>query len=153
MSNKREDIVKGLQKAYWDELETVMNYMANSFNLDGIRAEEIKSSLSADVQEELGHAQMLAKRIRELDGSVEGSFSFKARQTSSQPPEDSTDVLTVIKGVIDAEQSAIEHYKYMIKLTDGEDYVTQDICVTLLADEEAHLREFKGFLKAIEAGV
>ena len=129
-----------------------MNYMANSVNLDGIRAEEIKSSLAADVQEELGHAQMLAKRIRELDGMVEGSMKFKPHQITSQPPADSTDVLTVIKGVIDAEQSAIDHYKYMIKLTDGEDYVTQDICVTLLGDEEAHLREFKGFLKAIERG-
>jgi len=30
---------------------------------------------------------------------------------------------------------------------DGEDYVTQDLCIRLLADEEEHLVQFKGFLK------
>ena len=45
----------------------------------------------------------------------------------------------VIKAVIDAEQKACAHYKEIIKATDGEDYVTQDLCIRLLADEEEHL--------------
>ena len=94
----------------------------------------------------------LAKRIRELDGRLEGSMKFKASQTTNQPPEDSTDLSAVIKGVIDAEQSAVNLYKSLIGLTDGDDYVTQDLCIRLLASEEEHLREFKGFMRAIEAG-
>lgn len=153
MSNVREEIIAGLQKAYWAEIETVMNYLAHAHVLDGIRAEEIKDSLAADVTEELNHASQLAKRIRELDGRIDGSMKFKAEQTTNQPPEDSTDLLSVIKGVIDAEQAAIDHYKHMIKVCDGEDYVTQDLVITLLADEEEHMREFKGYLKAIEKGI
>lgn len=153
MSNVKEEIIAGLQKAYWAEIETVMNYLAHAHVLDGIRAEEIKDSLAADVTEELDHASQLAKRIRELDGRIDGSMKFEARQTTNQPPEDSTDLLSVIKGVIDAEEAAINHYKHMIKVCDGEDYVTQDLVITLLADEEEHLREFKGFLKAIERGI
>lgn len=153
MSNVRQDIIAGLQKAYWAEIETVMNYLAHSNVLDGIRAEEIKASLAADVTEELNHATILAKRIRELDGRIDGSLHFKAQQHTNQPPADSTDLLSVIKGVIDAEQAAIDHYKGLIKLCDGEDYVTQDLVITLLGDEEEHLREFKGYLKAIEAGI
>ena len=38
-------------------LETVTNYIANSVNLDGVRAEQIKKALQADVLEELAHAQ------------------------------------------------------------------------------------------------
>lgn len=38
----REKIIELLTKAYWKELETVQNYLANSVNLDGVRAEEIK---------------------------------------------------------------------------------------------------------------
>lgn len=153
MSNIRETIVEELQKAYWAEIETVMNYLAHSHVLDGIRAEEIKDSLAADVTEELDHASQLAKRIRELDGRVDGSMAFKAKQTTNQPPEDSTDLLSVIKGVIDAEEAAIAQYKHLIKICDGEDYVTQDLVITLLGDEEEHLREFRGYLKAIEAGI
>ncbi len=35
----------------------------------------------------------------------------------------------------------------MIKLCDGSDYVTQDLCIQILAMEEAHRIEFIGFLK------
>jgi bacterioferritin len=139
-------IVAGLTRAYWMEPETVMNYLANSVDLDGVRAEEIKKSLQADIQQELTHAQSLARRIKELGGRVPGSMDFSAEQSSLQPPKRSTDVATVIRGVLDAENAAIEHYNDMIRLCDGKDYVTQDLCITLLSDEEAHRREFRGFL-------
>ena len=51
----REETIELLKTAYSMELETVMNYMANSINLDGVRAEEIKKSLAADITEEVGH--------------------------------------------------------------------------------------------------
>lgn len=146
MSNKQE-IIQQLVKSYWAEIETTMNYIAQSVNLDGVHAEEIKASLAADVQEELGHAQALAKRIKELGGQIPGSSGFTASQNTLQPVEDTTDVVSVIKGVLDAENSAIEQYNKLIKLCDGEDYVTQDLCVTNLADEEGHRTQFEGFLK------
>ena len=149
--DKNEAIVAELTRSYWMELETVLNYLANSTNLDGVRAEEIKKSLAADVQEELTHASRIASRIKTIDGKVPGSFDFKACQASMQPPADSTDVVHVIKGVIDAEEAAIEQYEKIIRLCDGYDYVTQDMCITLLADEQQHRREFVGFLKEYES--
>ena len=41
-----DEVVRLLQKAYQDEIETVMNYMTNSIVLDGVRAEEIKESVN-----------------------------------------------------------------------------------------------------------
>ena len=38
----------------------------------------------------------------------------------------------------------------IIKATDGDDYVTQDLCITSLADEEEHRRDFMGFLREYE---
>jgi bacterioferritin len=113
-------------------------------------AEEIKSSLAADVAEELVHAQTIAKRIKTIGGRVPGSETFQARQASLQPPANSTDVVAVIKGVIAAEDAAIAQYKKIIKLCDGVDYVTQDMCITALGDEEEHRREFMGFLREYE---
>ncbi|QDU54936.1 ferritin-like domain-containing protein [Aeoliella mucimassa] len=146
MAATNDEVISLLTKAYSMELETVMNYLANSINLDGVRAEEIKKALAADITEELGHATLLGNRIKQLGGSVPGSKSVKV-DSQIQPPEDATDVVAVIKAVIDAEQSACDHYKKVIKATDGEDYVTQDLCIRLLADEEEHLILFKGFLK------
>ncbi len=145
-----QKIVAELTVAYFMELETVMNYIANSVHLDGVRAEEIKKSLAADVTAEIGHAQQLADRIKTIGGAIPGSRAFEAGQTTLQPPADSTDVVTVIKGVIDAENAACEQYGKIIKLCDGIDYVTQDMCIALLADEEQHRREFRGFLMEYE---
>jgi bacterioferritin len=144
----RKQIIEMLTAAYWMELETVTNYIANSVDLDGVRAEEIKKSLAADVTEELLHAQNLAKRVKEVGGHVPGSAGFKSMQKSLQPPTDTTDVVAVIKGVIEAEDAAIAHYGKLIELcNDAHDYVTQDLCITTLADEEAHRVMFAGFLK------
>jgi bacterioferritin len=147
---KRKEIIELLTQAYWMEIETVQSYIANSINLDGVRAEEIKKSLAADVTEELGHAQQFARRIKELYGKVPGSFDFKASQKSLQPSNDTTDVTTVIKGVIEAEQGAIDHYMKIFRACGEADPVTADMITKILADEEGHLRMFEGFLKEYE---
>jgi bacterioferritin len=150
-ASKREELIGLLQKAYWMEIETVMSYISNSINPDGVRAQEIVESLQEDIQEELGHAQQFAHRIKELYGVVPGSLEFTAEQTYLQPPEHQTDIVHVIKGVIEAETGAIEHYNRIIEFTDGLDWVTQDMVIAILHDEEGHRRLFEGYLREYEA--
>ena len=148
---KREQIVELLTKAYWMEIETVISYLTNSVNPDGVRAQEIIESLKEDIQEELGHAQQFAERIKELYGVVPGSLEFSAEQDYLQPPEHQTDIVHVIKGVIAAETGAIEHYTRIIEETDQVDPVTQDMVIAILHDEQGHKRLFEGFLREYEA--
>jgi bacterioferritin len=148
---QREELIEMLRKAYWMEIETVMNYVSNSINPDGVRAQEIIESLQDDVQEELGHAQRFAARIKELYGVVPGSLDFSAEQSYLQPPAHQTDIVHVIKGVIEAETGAIEHYNRIIEFTDGLDWVTQDMVIEILHDEEGHRRLFEGYLREYEA--
>ncbi len=150
-AEKREQIIDFLKQAYFAELETVINYVTNSVNPDGVRAQEIKEALEEDIQEELGHAQQFASRIKDLYGTVPGSLDFHAVQTTLQPPENQVDVVHVIKGVIDAETSAIELYTQIIEETEGVDPVTQDMTITVLHDEQGHRRLFEGFLREYEA--
>jgi bacterioferritin len=143
-----DEVTRLLKKAYGDEMETVMNYLTNSIVLDGVRAEEIKESLQADIQEELNHAELLGNRLKQLDERPPGSNAFTPTQESLQPPADSTDVLTVIDGVLDAEEDAIATYRSLIRAAEAaDDPVTEDLAVTILADEEAHRTEFRGFRK------
>jgi bacterioferritin len=147
MPATKDQIVANLVKAYNMEVETVINYLANSLDLEGVRAEFIKQALSTDIQEELTHAQRLGNRIKQLGGSVPGSLHLKMEQKTLQPPSDTTDVVDVIRGVLKAEEDAITQYRLIIKQTDGEDYVTQDLAITLLAAEEEHRQQFEGYLK------
>jgi bacterioferritin len=149
-SQEREQIVALLTKAYWMEIETVMSYIANSINPDGVRAQEVIRSLEADIQEELGHATQFARRIKELYGVVPGSERFVAEQTYLQPPAKATDITSVIKGVIEAESGAITHYADIIEQTDEIDPVTADMVTAILHDEEGHRRLFEGFLREYE---
>src|SRR5436309_7719307 len=120
MAASKEQIIAALQNSYSMEVETVLNYLANSLDLEGVRAEFIKQALATDIQEELGHAQQLGHRIKQLGGGVPGSQKLKMTQKTLQPPADTTDVVDVIKGVLQAEEDAINQYKAIIKLTDGE---------------------------------
>jgi bacterioferritin len=150
MAGKREEIIGLLKSAYFAELETVINYVTNSTNPDGVRAQEIKEALEEDIQEELTHAQQFAARIKELYGVVPGSVEFRAEQTLLQPPEEQTDVVHVIKGVIDAETKAIELYTRIVETTEEDDPVTQDMVIAILRDEQGHRRLFEGFLREYE---
>lgn len=146
----REKIVAELRKSYMMEVETVTNYLANAVHLDGMLAQEIKESLEADVKEELDHAQKLAMRIKILGGYIPGSKELAFNQDSLQPPQSSVDIESVITGVIEAEDGAIDQYQKIIELTDDVDMVTQDLCIALKGDEEEHRRTFAGFLREYE---
>lgn len=148
--SQTKEIIDLLIASYNAELETVMNYLANGVNLEGIRADHIKESLMADVTEELGHAQQLAKRIHTLGGVVPGSQKLKWTQEAMQPQADTTDLPAIIRGVIKAEEDAIAGYEKIIKVCDGVDFVTQDLAIALLGDEQNHRREFLGYLREFE---
>jgi len=147
MAASKEPIIAALKKAYNMELETVTNYLANSIHLDGVRAEAIKKALTADITGELGHATQIGHRLKQLGSTVPGSLKLQMTQNSLQPPAETTDVVAVIRGVVAAEEEAIAHYQSIIKMCEGIDYVTQDLAIKLLSDEEAHRQEFEGYLK------
>ncbi|MCH2211707.1 MAG: hypothetical protein MK110_10415 [Fuerstiella sp.] len=52
MSPVNNQIIEELKFAYWMEIETVTNDVANSIYLNSVQAEDIKKTLEADVQEE-----------------------------------------------------------------------------------------------------
>lgn len=147
---KNDTITKLLTKAYAGELETVQNYLANSVWLDGLRAHEVSEALTADVTDELGHAQKLAQRLKQLGACPPGSLDLERNQKSLQPSSDSTDVRHVVEGALDAERDAIATYRDIIEVCEGVDPVTQDLAITILADEEGHRTLFEGFLKSLD---
>ena len=57
----------------------------------------------------------------------------------------------LVRGVIEAENGAIDHYNQLIEMTEGVDPVTNDMVIAILRDEEGHRRLFEGFLREYEA--
>lgn len=147
---KSAKVISLLKRAYSGELETVQNYLANSAWLDGLRAQEVVEALANDVTDELGHAQQLAQRLKQLGACPPGSFDLVRNQKKLQPSKDSTDLRYVIEGSLAAERDAIDVYQKIIAAADGIDPVTQDLAVRILTDEERHRTLFEGFLKSMD---
>ena len=53
MTNKKAIIDKLIQ-SYWMEIETVINYISNSINLDGVRADITGRFRSAEINKKIG---------------------------------------------------------------------------------------------------
>ncbi|QSG14751.1 ferritin-like domain-containing protein [Halapricum desulfuricans] len=144
-----DEVVDLLEQAYVDEVETVMNYLANAIYLETFDGEDVAEDLMEDVQEELGHAEELGYRLRYYGQVPPASMDFEPAQDMLQPPEDSTDVEAVIDGVIEAEEEAIETYEALVVAAeDADDYVTADLATELLADEQAHKAAFLSIKKS-----
>lgn len=142
----QEPVIDLLKKAYSAEVEAVMDYQTKAIVLDDERADEINDCLQQCVQQELEHAERVGKRLKQLDACLPGSAEFSINQDSVQLPEDPTDVLSVIRGVIDAENDAIEAYRSLADAAQGaNDPVTRDLAAAILAEEEAHRDEFRDF--------
>ena len=151
-SDDNDRLVELLQEARNDELETVINYQANAIALSGVEAQEIADSLAEDVGEELGHAEEIGERISVLGGEPRGSYEIEMSQESLQPPEEATDQLSVVEGVIEAESDAVSTYQELVEAAEeASDPVTEDLATELLADEEEHLAEFEGFREGLLA--
>jgi bacterioferritin len=147
---KTNTIIPLLKTAYAAELETVQNYLANSVWLDGLRAQEVVEALAEDVTDELGHAQRLAHRLKQLGVCPPGSLTLARNQEALQPAADSTDVRHVVAGALAAERDAIATYEQLIAACETSDPVTADLAVHILADEERHRCLFEGFLKTMD---
>ena len=144
--DKTKEIIAELKRSYAIELETLQNYLANSIDLEGADAEDVRKSLEEEVALKLKHARRLAKRINVLGARLPGSLELPRDQQLLQPPKDRADIVAVIKGVISATEASISQYQRILTLSEGFDFVTQDLVIDLLSDEREHRRTFLGFL-------
>lgn len=146
MTNQNSEVVELLQQAYVDELETINNYLSIGNAIDGILGKQVGDSLLDDVDEELEHAKLLANRLDVLGVTPKTSLETESTQHEFDISEQNLTVENVIKGVLTAEEAAIETYENLITAAqEKEDEVTEDLAIELLEDEQEHLSEFQDY--------
>ena len=144
--DKTKEIITELKRSYAIELEAMENYLTLSVDLEGGEAEPVRKSLEEEVTLKLKHARRLAKRINVLGGRLPGSLELSRDQNLLQPPSDQMDAMAVIRGVLSVNETSISQYQKIIHLTEGLDYVTQDMVIDLLSDDRELRRLFLSFL-------
>ncbi len=137
--------VKVLNAALATELICTMRYRQHAFVAKGINAEPIAQEFLVHSNEELAHADLLARRIVQLGGSPEMNPSMYAATSHSEYATcDTLDAM--IKENLVAERIAIESYREMIAYFAPHDSTTRSMLEGILAVEEGHADELADLL-------
>ena len=150
-TSEREEIIELLKKAYWMEIETVMSYTPARSTPTASAPRRSSSHWRRTSRRSSGTRSASRRGSRSSTASSPARSTSPAEQCYLQPPAHQTDIVHVVKGVIEAETGAIEHYNRIIEFTDGLDFVTQDMVIGILRDEEGHRRLFEGYLREYAA--
>jgi bacterioferritin len=144
-SADRVAVIKLLNGALATELVCVLRYKRHYFMAKGIHSESVKAEFLQHANEEMSHADSLAKRIIELGG--EPNFSPVGLSDRSHSEYVAVDTLNeMIKEDLIAERIAIESYREMIAYLAENDPTTQRLLKEILAMEEEHAEDLVSIL-------
>jgi bacterioferritin len=143
-----EAVIKLLNEALATELVCVLRYKRHYFMAKGIHSESVKQEFMQHAEEEMEHADRLAKRITELGG--EPNFSpdgLSGRSHAEYMPGDS--LISMIKENLIAERIAIESYRELVAYLGNNDPTTQRMIKEILAMEEEHADDMASLLEGM----
>jgi bacterioferritin len=141
----RNTVLKLLNEALATEIICVLRYKAHYFLASGINAKSVAAEFLEHANEEQGHADEIAERITQLDGTPNFSPDGLSGRSHSEfvVPED---LAAMIEENLIAERIAIDSYREMINYIGDRDTTTKRILEDILAQEEEHANEFADLL-------
>lgn len=141
----RDDIVKLLNDALATEITCVLRYRRHHFTATGVASPAIADEFLVHADQELAHADRIARRIVQLGGKPD----FRPDGLSGRSHADydeSEDLKAQIRSNLVAERIAVEAYRQMIALVGDKDPTTRRLLEDILADEEKHADELKDWM-------
>lgn len=146
-----ENLIKMLNAALAEEWLAYYQYWIGAQLVEGPMRAEVEAELMEHAQEELNHADMVAKRIIELNGTpvLDPSEWTKLARCKYDAPTDPY-VEIILKQNIAGERCAIQRYQEIADYTDKKDWVTHTMAVTILAEEVEHEKDLDDFVVDIE---
>lgn len=142
----RAMVIKLLNEALATEIICVLRYKRHYFMAAGINAQSIAAEFAEHADQELGHIDMLARRIVQLDGEPDFSPVGLADRSHSEYMEAGS-LVDMMKENLIAERIAIESYRDMINYIEHDDPTTRRVLEEILAVEEEHADDLSSLLK------
>lgn len=131
------------------ELTTYYYYTILRCNLIGLEGEGIKEIAETARIEDRNHFEALVPRIYELGGKLPDDMKVFHDKSACPPaslPKDPTDIMAMLKVLVDAERCAVRGYTNICNLTAGKDHRTYDLAQAILNEEVEHESWFSEFL-------
>jgi bacterioferritin len=137
------EVLAALNQALKHELTAVHQYLEHAHLLEDWGFVKRGKAEHEEAQEEQGHADRLASRILLLGGMPDMRTIGETYIGG--------DLKEVIENDLRLELEAVDHYRQAIRIAEtAHDYVSRDLLITILADEEEHQDHYRTDLDLIE---
>ncbi len=146
---ERDAVVRMLNEALATEIVCVLRYKRHYFMASGIHAASVAAEFLEHANEEMAHADSLAKRIVELRGEPNFSPVGITDRSHAEYVEGAT-LKEMIKEDLVAERIAIESYREMISYLGDSDPTTQRLLKEILASEEEHAEDLSSLMEGMK---
>jgi len=144
-----DELLELLVKNASAELTTFYYYTILRVNLIRLEGEGIKEIAETARIEDRNHFEALVPRIYELGGHLPHNMNDFHDISACPPaslPKDPTDVMGILKVLVEAERCAVRGYTHICNLTAGKDHRTYDLSLAILNEEIEHESWFSEFL-------
>jgi bacterioferritin len=144
----RDTVLKLLNDALATELVCVLRYKRHYYAATGIHAGAVKDEFLEHANQEMGHADQLAKRIVELGGLPNFSPKGLLERSHAEYVEGET-LADMIREDLVAERIAIDSYSEVIAYLGKDDPTTRRVLEEILAVEEEHADDLRSLLERL----
>jgi bacterioferritin len=142
----RDTVLKLLNEALATEIVCVLRYKAHYYLASGINAKSVAAEFLEHANEEQGHADRIAERITQLDGTPNFEPTGLATRSHAEfvVPDD---LPSMIEENLVAERIAIDSYREIINYVGDRDTTTKRLMEEVLAQEEEHAEDMKTLME------
>ncbi|CDM25146.1 Ferritin, Dps family protein [Castellaniella defragrans 65Phen] len=141
----REEILALLDSALATELLCVLRYKRHYHTATGLANMSIKAEFLEHAREEQEHADQIAERIVQLNGTPDFDPATLAQRSHAEYDE-SLDIRDMIRANLVAERVAVESYRQMIEKIGDVDPTTTLLLTRILAQEQEHADDMRDLL-------
>jgi len=147
----RQKVIDVLNEVLATELVCVLRYKGHYFMAQGIHSQAVAAEFLEHAKEEEAHADLVAKRITELNGKP--NFNPNGLHTRSHAEYSDADqsLEEMIREDLVAERVAISTYSEIVRWLGNEDPTTRRMIEGILATEEEHADDLAKLLVRIGA--
>lgn len=141
----REKVVEVLNEVLATEIVCTLRYKNHYYMAQGIHAQSVAAEFLEHANQEQGHADMVAKRITELNGRP--NYNPDGLSTRSHAQYEEGDTLEdMIREDLVAERIAIATYSEIVRWLGNDDPTTRRMIEEILAVEEEHADDLANLL-------
>lgn len=141
----REAVIAMLNDALATELLCVLRYKRHYYTVSGPNTGHVKAEFLEHAQQEQDHADRIAERIVQLNGSPNFNPATLTARSHAEYDE-SDDVQAMVRADLIAERVAIESYRQMIAAIGDKDPTTRNMLIDIMAVEEEHADDLRDLL-------